>query len=269
MIQTVFNLSINSIIGIYLTKLENKTQIIDFLLSIFIIVIHKQWIEISFLVIMLLLIKKRIRINQEEKELFLSNFGTIFEEFEYSGLSSCYFYLIFVIRRYGLVASILFFKSPIFKILISAVFSLFVTFIQVNFYVLVVHPFKDKINQFYILLNEFLTCIYFSYIGLQYLQIIEYDRKTQGTNCMIIITVALGLNCLFGVIGGFYNCYYRISNRKIAPVQSPPGYKNGIDTKGSQKYTQNHISSKDYTINGRNSLQNQVKNFPDEKGNFY
>ena len=237
LIQTVFNLSINSIIGIYLTKLANKTQIIDFLLSVFVIVIHKQGMEICFLVIMLLLIKKRIRVNQEEKELFLSNFGTIFEEFEYSGLSSCYFYLIFVIRRYGLVASILFFKSPIFKLLISAVFSLFVIFIQVSFYVLVVHPFKDKINQFYILLNEFLTCIYFSYIGLQYLQIIEYDRKTQGTNCMIIITVALGLNCLFGLLGGFYNCYTKISIRKhhkIVPVQIPSDTNTWTSTKESE-----------------------------------
>ena len=239
LIQTVFNLSINSIIGIYLTKLANKTQIIDFLLSVFVIVIHKQGMEICFLVIMLLLIKKRIRVNQEEKELFLSNFGTIFEEFEYSGLSSCYFYLIFVIRRYGLVASILFFKSPIFKILISAVFSLFVTFIQVNFYVLVVHPFKDKINQFYILLNESLTWIYFCYIGLQYIKIIEYDRTTQGSNCITIIAVALGLNCLFALIGGFYDCFYRLKNRKIVPIQSPSDLKTESDTKESQRSVKN------------------------------
>ena len=40
-IQTVIDLSINSIVGIYLTKLENNNQIIDFLLSIFFIVNFK------------------------------------------------------------------------------------------------------------------------------------------------------------------------------------------------------------------------------------
>ena len=194
--------------------------------------------EIKFFVNIFIWIKERTRINQEEKELFLNHFGTIFEEFEYSGLSTCYFYLIFVIRRYGMVASILFFDGPLFKLLVSAVFSIIVTFIQVSFYVLVVHPFKDKINQFYILLNESLTCIYFSYIGLQYMGILEYDRTTQGSNCIKIIAVALGLNCLFALIGGFYDCFYRIKNRKhhkTVQVQILTDLKNVTTTKESQR----------------------------------
>ena len=107
------------------------------------------------------MIVKRVKITTDQgQEKFLSSFGTLFQEFNYKGLSSCYFYLIFVMRRYAIVAATLFFSSALFKILVAVSFSLLVKFIQACFYLMFVEPFKDKMNQKYLILNELLTVAY-------------------------------------------------------------------------------------------------------------
>ena len=156
---------------------------------------------------LIVLIVKRVKTAQEQEEHFLANYGTLFEEFNFTGLSSCYFYLIFIARRYALIASILFFSTPLFKILVSFVFSIIVFIIQTSLFLLFVNPCKNKINQIYLILNQALTGVYYGYIAFQFLGIIEYDKVTQGYMCIIMIQVALGLNCLFGLICGFYNVF--------------------------------------------------------------
>ena len=145
-IQTIFDLTINSIIGIYLVRFENKAQIINFIICSFLMVISKQLIQVLFSVILMALIAKRVKITEKEEENFLSNYGALFEEFKYNGLSSCYFYLIFIIRRYAIIAAILFFTTPLFKLLVSFVFSIIVKFIQTSLYLIFVSLCKDKIN---------------------------------------------------------------------------------------------------------------------------
>ena len=170
------------------------------------------------------MIVKRVKITTDQgQEKFLSSFGTLFQEFNYKGLSSCYFYLIFVMRRYAIVAATLFFSSALFKILVAVSFSLLVKFIQACFYLMFVEPFKDKMNQKYLILNELLTVAYWGYIALQNLMIIEYDRATQGSNCIKIIAVALGLNILFDMMIEIYVIYRYIKifvRRKINPVNN-------------------------------------------------
>jgi hypothetical protein len=140
-----------------------------------------------------------VKTAQEQEEHFLANYGTLFEEFNFTGLSSCYFYLIFIARRYALIASILFFSTPLFKILVSFVFSIIVFIIQTSLYLLCVNPCKDKINQIYLILNEALTGVFYGYIAFQFLGIIEYDKVTQGDMSIKMIQLALGLNCLVWV----------------------------------------------------------------------
>ena len=173
---------------------------------------------------MVYLISKRIKITEEiEEKRFLSVFGSLFEEFEYKGLSSCYFYLIFGIRRYAMVAAILFFSSYLFKILVAFVLSMIVTFIQAVLYLVFVKPFKDKINQVYLILNETITVTFWGYIALQNLRIIEYDRLGQGLNCIKIISLALGVNILFGLMSGTYSAYQfvkKLINRQVVPINN-------------------------------------------------
>ena len=71
------------------------------------------------------------------------------------------------------------------------------------------------------ILNETLTGVFYGYITLQFLGIIEYDKVTQGDMCIKMIQLALGLNCLFGLIGGFYNVFQFFKNlntRKVVPM---------------------------------------------------
>ena len=175
-----------------------------------------------------------MKTTQEQEKKFLENYGTLFEEFNFTGLSSCYFYLIFIARRYALIASILFFSTPLFKILVSFVFSIIVFIIQTSLYLLCVNPCKDKINQIYLILNETLTGVFYGYITLQFLGIIEYDKVTQGDMCIKMIQLALGLNCLFGLIGGFYNVFQFFKNRnkrKVVPINKNFYWEADLNTK--------------------------------------
>ena len=102
------------------------------------------------------------------------------------------------------------------------------------------------------ILNEALTAFFYGYIGLQYLDIINYDKTTQGMNCIKIIGVALGLNAVFGLISGFYNVYQfvkRSMKRKVVPLQNNFTIQNVLETKESSKF-QNHfnIASKEKTF---------------------
>ena len=199
-------------------------------------VISKQLIQVLFSVILMALIAKRVKITEKEEENFLSNYGALFEEFKYNGLSSCYFYLIFIIRRYAIIAAILFFTTPLFKLLVSFVFSIIVKFIQTSLYLIFVSLCKDKINQIYLILNEALTAIFYGYVGLQFLKVVDYDQSTQGYNCIKMIEVSLGLNCVFGLISGFYNAYRYFVNRrksKIVPKINDFFGQNNLDTKVS------------------------------------
>ena len=177
---------------------------------------------------------KRVKTAQEQEEHFLANYGTLFEEFNFTGLSSCYFYLIFIARRYALIASILFFSTPLFKILVSFVFSIIVFIIQTSLYLFFVNPCKDKINQIYLILNEALTGVFYGYIAFQFLGIIEYDKVTQGDMSIKMIQLALGLNCLFGLIGGFYNVFQFFKNRnkrKVVPINKNFYWEADLNTK--------------------------------------
>ena len=177
--------------------------------------------QVFFFVVLIALIAKRVKITQEKEKNFLANYGTLFEEFTFTGLSSCYFYLIFIARRYALIASILFFSTPLFKILVSFVFSIIVFVIQTSLYLIFVNPCKDKINQTYLILNEALTGVFYGYIAFQILGIVEYDEVSQGDKCIKMIQAALGLNCLFGLISGFYNVFQFFKNlnkRKVVPM---------------------------------------------------
>ena len=170
---------------------------------------------------MIALIVNRIKTTEEEE--FLSIYGALFEEFNFNGLSSCYFYLLFAVRRYSIIVAILFFSNGLFQIFVSFIFSMIVIIIQASLYLLFVSPFKDKINQTSLVLNEALTAAFYGYFLFQSLKLIGNDSTTQGDNCIKIIEVALGINCVFGVISGVYNVFQVVKNfrkRKIVPINN-------------------------------------------------
>ena len=174
-----------------------------------------------FFLRMIALIVKRIKTTEAEE--FLSKYGALFEQFNFKGLSSCYFYLIFAVRRYSIIAAILFFSNPLFQILISFIFSIIVIVNQTCLYLLFVSPFKDKINQTSLIFNEALTGAFYAYFALQSLMFIAYDSNTQGDNCIKIIEIALGINCVFGVISGIYNVYQIVQKyrkRKVVSINN-------------------------------------------------
>ena len=190
----------------------------------------------TFFLVLIGLIAKRVKTTEEN---FLSKFGALFEEFNYSGLSSCYFYLIFTIRRYSIVAAILFFSSPLLKIVISFLFSLIVIFSQTCLYIFFVKPYKNKINQTYMILNEALTAAFYGYVGLQFLKIISYDKATQGMNSIKIIGVTLGVNAGFGLMSGLYYVYQFVKKymkRKIVPLENNFTSQKVLKTDESSKF---------------------------------
>ena len=84
------------------------------------------------------------------------------------------------------------------------------------------------------ILNQALTGVYYGYIAFQFLGIIEYDKVTQGYICIIMIQVALGLNCLFGLISGFYNVFQFFKNRnkrKVVPINKNFYWEADLNTK--------------------------------------
>ena len=188
-----------------------------------------------------------MKIKECEEEVFLSNFGTFFEEFRYAGLSSCLFYVTFVMRRYAMVASVLFFANPMFKIFVAAIFSMIVRATQVSLYLFLVHPMKNKINQVYVVLNEALTVSYYSYVGLQYLNLIEYNKSTQGSNCIKMIVVALAMNGVFGMLSGVYNVIsYFINRRKQrnSAIKTEVGTLEFVNTEYSSNKMIFHVINK-------------------------
>jgi hypothetical protein len=80
-------------------------------------------------------------------------------------------------------------------------------------YIVAAHPFKNKINQLYMLLNEILTLIFYLYLGAQYYFMSGIDQKIQGMNCIFIVGTALGLNAFFGLLSGFYSCHQRFRKK--------------------------------------------------------
>ena len=246
-LQSVFDISINCIIGVYLNRLQNNSQKLDLVLCIIAMVINKQLFQALFFWSLIKLISKRMKIKECEEEVFLSNFGTFFEEFRYAGLSSCLFYVIFVMRRYAMVASVLFFANPMFKIFVAAIFSMIVRATQVSLYLFLVHPMKNKINQVYVVLNEALTVSYYSYVGLQYLNLIEYNKSTQGSNCIKMIVVALAMNGVFGMLSGVYNVIsYFINRRKQrnSAIKTEVGTLEFVNTEYSSNKMIFHVINK-------------------------
>ena len=55
------------------------------------------------------------------------------------------------------------------------------------------------------------------------MRIIEYDRLGQGLNCIKIISLALGVNILFGLMSGTYSAYQfvkKLINRQVVPINN-------------------------------------------------
>ena len=195
-IQTIFELTLNSICGLMFTEFAGLVQIVDAFICMFILVS-----EVGCSILLVNLIITRINLKDPiEIEEFNQQFGVFFEEFEYNGLSTCYFYLIFMARRYALVILVLILPYPVLQIMISFIFSISVIFIQLVIYLYVTKPFIDKTNGFYIMINEILTSIFYLLIGLEYYSGYNMNSSVKGQFSMLIVILALGINILISMI---------------------------------------------------------------------
>jgi hypothetical protein len=124
-LQTVFELSINSVIGIMFSELKTTIQVIDYIICCVILVL----LTVCTLFMILVVIKKSKIGSEEGSKLINKSCGVFFEEFKDNSTSTRLFYVIFVIRRISIVLCILFVNSIIIQLAVSFCFALSVLFI--------------------------------------------------------------------------------------------------------------------------------------------
>jgi hypothetical protein len=123
-IQSYYELLHASTVGLKYNTFDSIVQIIDAILSFFIIVFFNQALEIFALYFILLIIWKRKKISDlEQIKIFKIKFATFFEEFKDTDLKVWFFYFLFVIRRLLLVCLITFGVDDTFQLSFGCTFA--------------------------------------------------------------------------------------------------------------------------------------------------
>ena len=126
-IQSCLELLLSSFVGICYTNLENSTQIADFAICCSILVIFIQIGELCcFIFLSQVLLNRGKILDPDAVEIYLTSYGTFFEEFKKEKLSDWIYYSIFFIRRLCLILVIVFIANPILQLSLTLSFSLLV-----------------------------------------------------------------------------------------------------------------------------------------------
>ncbi|OMJ94770.1 hypothetical protein SteCoe_1949 [Stentor coeruleus] len=205
LIQFSLEFTMTSLLSLAYCDLNDSMQIVDLLLSCFVIAI-----EIYGLILFIYLINKRAKLtNEEEIKIFLLKYGTIFEEFTYNDCTCYFFYIIFIIRRFALVITILFISSKTFQITISMCFTLLIPF-----YLIITHAYKIYLTNIFTILNEFLIFVYYFAVSLSSTLGTRNDKSLNSAVAIQIIIASIALNLLYNIAMTIRNFIALICDKK-------------------------------------------------------
>ena len=146
------------------------------------------------------LILKRSKISNSQIESFLQKFGTIFEEFTADGISSLLFYPLFAAKRISIILTIFFIADPVIQLLVSIIFTLCVTPMQMIFYLFEVSPFIDKTSEKSLLAGEICVISFYVVFSIPFISSMNLSSRKQGSLCIVIILVNIGINAFFNTL---------------------------------------------------------------------
>ena len=191
---------------------------------------------------MIYLIIKRLKIkNTEQEESFLISYGTFFDEFKNEGASSWLFYVLFVARRVIFAASVILITSPVLQLALAITMCVSVINIQVSIYLIATNCFIDPIMQLYIILNEFLTAIFYFIILLPFVSNVSFTSLQLASMSIQLILVAIILNTILNSIVAIASVIRWYRKRKSAKVL--PG--NDFMTTTETNLKNNHLKTMD------------------------
>lgn len=142
---------------------------------------------------LVLLVKRRTRIEEENIEGFLISYGVIFDEFKAYDVSLWVFYLFYVSRRFLMIVFAVFVDSGTLQLVISFIFSL-----GVLFYTATTMCFKNLISNIYVILNELLYIVTVFLVFYHTLSI-ESGSQAGTQHIMRSVTAAWALNIIYNV----------------------------------------------------------------------
>lgn len=124
-LQYCLEIGITSILSIKYLDTSNPVQIVDVVVCVFLIVIYNQIANLSLVVLLLYLVRKRVKLSgNQDLEEFLKKYGCFFGEFKTTGFSTWVVYPLFIVRRIVLIISIFFISSGIVQIVLSLITTL-------------------------------------------------------------------------------------------------------------------------------------------------
>ena len=129
-IQTSLDFLITSTYALFHGYFQSIFYIVDYCISIIILVISTQIIQFVMWVISMKLIALRKKISSDDEiETFNKKFGSLFDEFAQNRFDNFYFYQIFFFRRALIVTIIFLVSQPVVRLTLSFTLSLVVTII--------------------------------------------------------------------------------------------------------------------------------------------
>ncbi|OMJ79755.1 hypothetical protein SteCoe_20141 [Stentor coeruleus] len=201
-IQTCMEITFNSLLGTTYHIFDTTFGIIDFILSFFMIII-----QISMLVTIVLLIRKRALIEPNNKENFMKKFGEFFEEFRSDYTKNNIYYLLFYIRRLIICITALYIRIMFLQFSISLVVNL----------AILVHLFSTKCYihigiQIYTILIELCIFTFYTIITLSFFsQVIS--SPLLAVLCLTIVCAAIFITLFVSVIQVCIAIYKKCAKR--------------------------------------------------------
>ena len=168
---------------------------------------------IFFYAFYLIYLRSKI-LDTQEIESFVNKFGTFFGEFNGDGITSWYFYPLFLLKRASMLFIIFFISTPIVQLTLSMTFTLAVRNIQSIIYLIAVRPFTDQIRSLSLIAGE--ICVFLFYLVLSF-QFILGDNlgTTKEIVCISIMLINVGINISFSILSGAAATVTWIRNRQL------------------------------------------------------
>ncbi|OMJ79754.1 hypothetical protein SteCoe_20140 [Stentor coeruleus] len=201
-IQTCMEITFNSLLGITYHIFDTTFGIIDFIFSFFMFII-----QISMLVTIILLIRKRALIEPDNKENFMKKFGEFFEEFRSDYTKNNIYYLLFYIRRLIICITALYIRVMFLQFSISLVANL----------AIIVYLFSTKCYihigiQIYTILIELCILTFYIIITLSFFpQVIS--SPLLAVLCLTIVCAAVFITLFVSVIQVCITIYKKCAKR--------------------------------------------------------
>ena len=149
--------------------------------------------------------------------------------------------MLFVARRVIFAASVILITSPVLQLALAITMCVSVINIQVSIYLIATNCFIDPIMQLYIILNEFLTAIFYFIILLPFVSNVSFTSLQLASMSIQLILVAIILNTILNTIVAIASVIRWYRKRKSAKVL--PG--NDFMTTTETNLKNNHLKTMD------------------------